>query len=108
MHHDVRPWIPNVVRCETAIRQQWEVKRKCVARSRNDVIVRPSPTELVSDRQLPTRLRRTKVVGSISVFKGTCRRRIADGELVWGRERGGKCPKGEPATMDRQIDRLIR
>jgi hypothetical protein len=62
------------------------------------------PTELVSDRQLPTRLRRTKVDGSISMFKG----RIADGEIVWGRERGGKCPKGESATMDRQIDRLIR
>jgi hypothetical protein len=49
-----------------------------------------------------------KVVGSISVFKGTCRRHIAGGELVWGRERGGKCPKGEPAINGSANRRLIR
>jgi hypothetical protein len=41
-------------------------------------------------------LRPTKMVRSISVFTlvGVT---LPVGELVWGQERGGKCPKGDPA-----------
>jgi hypothetical protein len=47
------------------------------------------------------------VVRSIAVFTlvGVT---LAVGEFVWGPERRVKCPKGDPAIMDRQIDRLIR